>query len=232
MRKLLAVLLVLSLLCSAAFAEVYTTGNVNLRKGPGLNYDKMGSVTEGTSLEYLGAVSNDERGVDWYKVNYNGKTAWISSKYSELRGETAWQLNPIGSDADTVDLAQFFMQDLEFSAEQVGLTNYRVVNSEARYQYYDDSAVLGAYYEKIEYIGLFGPGYTVFGVELGMNIAEARDLLTEAGLVLYDDSGEVMTFEHHRNEYSYSFVGIYDSCINLTYRNDVVTELDWSAYTS
>ena len=64
-----------------------------------------------------------------------------------------------------------------------------------------------------------------------MHIAEARDRLTEAGLVMFDDDGEIMSFEHPANEFSYNFVGEYDSCINLTYSGDVVTALDWSAYT-
>lgn len=231
MKKLAAVLVVLCLMFTTTMAEVYTTGNVNLRQGPGLNYDKIGSVSEKTELEYLGETSTDARGVDWYKVNYNGRTAWISSKYSELRGETAWQLHPIDSDDEVMDLAEFFMKDLKAFAQQAGLTDFRLVQSESPNQYYNDAAVLGAYYDKIEFIGLYGPGYSVFGVEIGMHIAEARDRLTEAGLVMYDDSGEIMSFEHPANEFSYSFVGEYDSCINLTYMNDVVTELDWSAYT-
>ena len=64
--------LVLGMLLSAAFAEVYTTGNVNLRRGPGLTYEKLGSVLEGTQLVFLGETSTDARGVDWYKVNYKG----------------------------------------------------------------------------------------------------------------------------------------------------------------
>ena len=134
-------------------------------------------------------------------------------------------------DAQLVELAPFFMQDLRISAEQAGLTGYRVVQSESPNQYYNDAALLGAYCDKTEFIGLCGPGYTVYGVEIGMHIAEARDRLTEGGLVMFDDDGEIMSFEHPANGFSYNFVGEYDSCINLTYSGDVVTALDWSAYT-
>ena len=230
MKKLLAVLLVLGMLLTCAFAEVYTTGNVNLRKGPGLIYDTMGSVPEGTELEYLGAVSTDERGVDWYKVEYKGKAAWISSKYSEVRGEPIWKLDANDSHADAVELSGYFMQDLSWSANEAGLTEFHVVNSEAPNQYYNDSAVLGGY-DIVSYIGLTGTDYCVFGVTLGMEVEEARRVMTQAGLVLYNDYGDALVFLHPSNEFSYDWVGDYDSSINLYCVDGVVVELDWSAYT-
>lgn len=66
-------------------ASAYTTGNVNLRTGPGLGYDSAGSIPSGVYIEYLGESSMDERGVAWYYVRYNDKTGWSSSKYVELR---------------------------------------------------------------------------------------------------------------------------------------------------
>ena len=230
MKKLLAVLLVLAALMTCAFAEVYTTGNVNLRKGPGLNYGTVGSVPEGTELEYLGEISTDERGVDWYKVVYKGKTVWISSKYSELRGEQIWQLEAYDPHADAVELSGYFMKDLSWSAKDAGLTQFQVVNSESPNQYYNDSAVLGGY-DRVEYIGLTGRDYCVFGVTLGMEVEEARQVLTQAGLVLCDDYGNTLVFLHPSNEFSYDFVDDYDSSINLYCVDGVVVELDWSAYT-
>ena len=63
---------------------VKTTGNVHVRKGPGLEYAEMGTLEKGTLISYLGASKKDERGVKWYKVNFNGKVGWVSSKYSKL----------------------------------------------------------------------------------------------------------------------------------------------------
>lgn len=230
MKKLLAVLLVLGMLLTCAFAEVYTTGNVNLRKGPGLNYDTMGSVPEGTELEYLGAVSTDERGVDWYKVEYKGKAAWISSKYSEVRGEAIWKLDAYDSHADAVELSGLFMQDLEESARQAGLTNFRVVQSEVPYQYYNDAAILAGY-SVVDFIEVCGAGYAVYGVTLGMDVEEAKALMTEAGLVKCKERDDVVVFEHRANAYSYDIGLEFDSCINLWCMDGVVVELDWSVYT-
>lgn len=64
--------------------EAYTTGDVNLRSGPGLGYDTVGMIGAGMYIEYLGESSVDERGVAWYHVRYNGMTGWSSSKFVEL----------------------------------------------------------------------------------------------------------------------------------------------------
>lgn len=86
MKKILAALLVVALGLSmvAALAEsgtVWTTGNVNMRKGPGLDYGTIRSLSAGKRLEY-DKTETDGRGVKWYRVTYNGRTAWISSKYA------------------------------------------------------------------------------------------------------------------------------------------------------
>lgn len=61
-----------------------TGGQSNLRTGPGLNYDDIGTLKAGQTATYLGTSSTDSRGVVWYQVNYNGKTCWVSSKYTTL----------------------------------------------------------------------------------------------------------------------------------------------------
>ena len=67
-----------------ANATVYTTSGVNLREGPGLGYAKVGALQAGTGLEYLGRISTDESGEDWYQVRYYGDAVWISSSYAHL----------------------------------------------------------------------------------------------------------------------------------------------------
>ena len=63
---------------------VKATGKVNLRKGPGLDYKSLGTIHTGETAKYLGETKKDERGVAWYKVSFNGKTGWVSSKYAKL----------------------------------------------------------------------------------------------------------------------------------------------------
>ncbi|MGQ9712549.1 MAG: N-acetylmuramoyl-L-alanine amidase [Desulfotomaculales bacterium] len=60
---------------SAGAAEVAIVHGdvVNLRSGPGTNYQVTGQVTRGTRLEVLGKSGN------WYKIAYaRGKTSWIA----------------------------------------------------------------------------------------------------------------------------------------------------------
>lgn len=74
---------------AAAVKYVNTTGNVNVRTGPGLGYGSLGSVTAGTSLKYLNETSVDDRGVAWYKVEFNMNNGWVSAKYAKLEGEAS-----------------------------------------------------------------------------------------------------------------------------------------------
>lgn len=63
---------------------VRTTGSVNLRKGPGLDYGKVVALSKGKNLTYLGENSVDWRGVTWFKVKYGKYTGWVSSVYAKL----------------------------------------------------------------------------------------------------------------------------------------------------
>ena len=66
----------------AAGKTVKATGDVNLRKGPGLDYAEAGMMKAGKTAKYLGSTKKDYRGVKWYKVRYSGITGWVSSRYT------------------------------------------------------------------------------------------------------------------------------------------------------
>lgn len=57
------------------------TGNgVNLRHGPGTEYDKLGvTVSSGESYPLL------EEADGWVKIDYKGSSAWLSSKFCEIQ---------------------------------------------------------------------------------------------------------------------------------------------------
>lgn len=63
---------------------VVDSGDTNVRSGPGLGYTSVGVLRNGTQVRYLNLVSTDERGVDWYWIEYNGNSAWVSSRYTKL----------------------------------------------------------------------------------------------------------------------------------------------------
>ena len=64
--------------------KIKATGNVHIRKKPNRKGEDMGCIDVGDTLTFLGERKTDERGVAWYKVKFNGKTGWVSSKYSKI----------------------------------------------------------------------------------------------------------------------------------------------------
>ena len=84
MKKILAALLVAVLCLSmvAALAEsgtVYTTGNVNMRKGAGTDYSRILTIPSGTNITLLSA------GNKWSQVSYGGRTGYIHNNYWKYR---------------------------------------------------------------------------------------------------------------------------------------------------
>ena len=63
---------------------VATKGSTNIRKAPDINSASIGTLSKGESAKYLNASAYDDRkpAVLWYKVSFNGKTGWVSSRYT------------------------------------------------------------------------------------------------------------------------------------------------------
>jgi len=83
-KKLLALVLVIAMtfaLCATAFAYskgdvLECTGNdVNVRKGPSTSYGKLGQLDKGDKVTFISKSGS------WSKVEYNGQTAYVYSKY-------------------------------------------------------------------------------------------------------------------------------------------------------
>lgn len=80
-RTLVAALLISALLVVPAFAEgaVVTGSGVNLRSGPGLNYQVVDCLPKGASV-----TVTDRSNSEWYAVSYNGTSGFMSSRYLSL----------------------------------------------------------------------------------------------------------------------------------------------------
>jgi uncharacterized protein YraI len=61
-------------------------GALNVRTGPGLVYDVIGSVTIGQVLPIIGRQLYPD---PWWQVFYNGRAAWVSGYYVNQLGECA-----------------------------------------------------------------------------------------------------------------------------------------------
>lgn len=69
------------------------TANVlNVRSGPGFNYDRVGQVQEGDLLEVLGANAD----YSWLTVNFQSGVGWVKSEYVTIEGSlgTVPQITP------------------------------------------------------------------------------------------------------------------------------------------
>ena len=55
------------------------SGKSNVRTGPGLDYRSIGVLHVDESAKYLGSYAMDDRGVRWYKISWNGRSAWVFS---------------------------------------------------------------------------------------------------------------------------------------------------------
>ena len=294
--RIVAAALALLFAWGMALAEVRTTASVNVRSGPGLSYDIVATYQENKSLTYLGESSTDDRGVVWYKVSTNNGDGWVSSRYSELKGEAAPTAEPVVAEptaepapaatekpadglaglpalnagglfaesivnenpapaeepaqapvevpaeapveepqlpqpGQTVELSTYYRSDLVTAANEIGMISYRQVESEAPYQYYDAALILAGN-QNVENIVVYGGGYEVYGVHVGMNVNEAMAFLNAAGLD-YMASPNGVSYEHRAAaDAPFADENGHDSCINLWVdADDVVTEIDWSTYT-
>ena len=86
MRKHVILVLIASLLIGSclnvtAYAEgaTVTGSQVNVRSGPGVSYDVLGSVSRGTILEVTDCSNSD-----WYAISYGGRVGYISASYVTL----------------------------------------------------------------------------------------------------------------------------------------------------
>lgn len=61
-------------------------GDSNVRTGPGLDYSSIGVLDEGETATYTGTDCFDDRGVIWHEIYFGGRTAWVSSRYTEKQG--------------------------------------------------------------------------------------------------------------------------------------------------
>lgn len=69
---------------SQAMGTLRTTGDVNIRTGPGMEYAIVGMIRANSNASYQGESRTDERGVVWYRIAWDGNEGWVSSKYAEL----------------------------------------------------------------------------------------------------------------------------------------------------
>lgn len=97
---LMAVLMLAACFAPAALAEMKNAwvkmpnagGSLNLRVWPGKNFESIGYVKDGDSIQvYVGQIGTDNEGEEWTRIlaNSSGKTGYIKTKYVSYTQPTA-----------------------------------------------------------------------------------------------------------------------------------------------
>lgn len=229
MKRFLYLLMVIILLVGSASAQMLTTGSVNVRSGPGLEYDTISSIAKDELLAFRYSVEVDDRGVEWYRIGYKNLTGWVSSKYvksltgpvNEVSAEKIYRYK---------EVAQYFdVEDIDKAAKEIGLDQYYLpYGPEGPTVYYDESLMFGV--KNVQYMELTGPGYTIHGAAVGMTLEEAGAKLREAGFVGRSDGEDCDSFERPTPEGSWLEWAEHDSILYLEHENGIVYSLDWNAY--
>lgn len=61
-----------------------TSGNTNVRNGPGLKYSSIGVLHKGEWADYAFDVCLDDRDIAWYAIYWKDDIAWVSSVYTTI----------------------------------------------------------------------------------------------------------------------------------------------------
>lgn len=79
-----------------------TATQLNVRSGAGTGYSRIGSLAKGKTFTVTGTAT-DSAGVTWYKLNYNSRTGYVSSKYVNIKQST---VTSVANTTGTVNTAK------------------------------------------------------------------------------------------------------------------------------
>jgi len=76
------------LFASGALADgsAVTTGNLNIRSGPGVGFSVVGVIPQHDSVSVSGCVAN----TSWCAVNHDGIAGWSSASYLAMASDGSW----------------------------------------------------------------------------------------------------------------------------------------------
>lgn len=225
-RIIAAALIAVMLTGACALADVVTTGNVNLRSGPGVSYSIITTIPKDTRLTYLGEECGGDGIADWYHVDYTGLQGWVSAKYAVYEPESEpIVIIPGASEVPTemkaMEVAPFWGQGLAASAQYIGLNGYQETLGRVPKKYFDAYLTVAGN-DKVELIALHGGAYTVFGVSIGMDISRAAVALDSAGMDYVTVENGNIVFAHTGAN------GEYDSEMILKVVNNSVISIEWA----
>lgn len=226
MRKLrifTAILVAAVVICACALADVVTTDNVNMRSGPSSDYRVICTIPKDTHVEYVDEKCRANGEVSWYQVKYEGKKGWIYAEYAKYDGVES----VIASEYDLanidsfLDVSVFFGQNLQTSAKYAKLDGLQEVLHDSVKKYFNDKLTFSGA-ENVDFIGLYGGEYTVFGVAPGMEISKAAMMLDAKGLALSSVEEKTISFDCATSAKGY------DSILTMNVEDGTVVSIEFS----
>ncbi|MDR7246647.1 L,D-peptidoglycan transpeptidase YkuD (ErfK/YbiS/YcfS/YnhG family) [Priestia megaterium] len=118
---------------------IVMASTLNVRSGAGTNYASIGSVTKGQTLSVVSKSGS------WYKINYNGRTGYVSSDYVQASGTTP-----------SAESTTYIVTASTLNVRSGAGTNYASIGSVTKGQKLSVVSKSGSWY-KINYNG--GTGY-------------------------------------------------------------------------
>ncbi|MFS0906920.1 SH3 domain-containing protein [Priestia aryabhattai] len=117
---------------------IVTASKLNVRSGAGTNYAAIGSVTKGQKLSVVSKSGS------WYKINYNGRTGYVSSDYVQASGATP-----------PAESTTYIVTASKLNVRSGAGTNYTAIGSVTKGQKLSVVSKSGSWY-KINYNGRTG----------------------------------------------------------------------------
>jgi uncharacterized protein YraI len=65
---------------ASSSCQLQFLANVNIRSGPGTNYDIIGATTAGVTLDVTGRSTDS----GWWRINYYGQVGWVSAALASV----------------------------------------------------------------------------------------------------------------------------------------------------
>ena len=120
-----------------------TASKLNVRSGAGTTYGIIGSVVKGQTLSVVSKSGS------WYKINYNGRTGYVSSDYVQAAGTTTAQTTP------PAESTTYTVTASTLNVRSGAGTNYASIGSVTKGQKLSVVSKSGSWY-KINYNGRTG----------------------------------------------------------------------------
>ncbi|NDJ74702.1 MAG: ABC transporter substrate-binding protein, partial [Chloroflexi bacterium] len=214
-----------------------TVNRLNVRSGPGLEYDQIGQVEANELYEIIGRSPD----FAWFTINFNGQVGWVSAEFVTVEGDLGSipanelppsptpALSPTPTIAPTPDLAitQVQLNPTQPIPGQVFTATVTVRNN--------GGGAAGAFVVQ----GVFQPGPVIAvanieGLAAGAEIqAQLTGTLANSGQwtasIVADETKVVLESNEENNTYNLSYLADYPIVANQT-NQQITANTEWDLY--